>query len=219
MVKEESYYDSVMGFLEKQGCFYYGKKKGPKYVGYADVLGIRDIGSRYSGDFEILAVEVKTNLGNFVKSLGQALGYSLFAHRCYLAIVFEDNEEFKLHHREMAARLGVGLMEIRNKKCKEIFSSSYHAPINCLVLMVLDNLNYGKCTICGNIFHRDEWTKDMKKATANKDKYGVYYDNVVMDKGHTRQSMFDDRKPPERWTCICHTCIEKFGLYKAEKKT
>src|SRR2546427_11931699 len=101
------------------------RRKGPQAVGYADVLGIRDIGSVLTGDIELIAVEVKLERDNFGKKLGQALGYSLFAHKCYLAIRMKRDDRFSFEEREMANRLGVGLIDIRGtgrKQCREALS-------------------------------------------------------------------------------------------------
>jgi len=111
-------------------------------------LGIRDVGGRFCGDIEVITIEVKTSRYNFAKSLGQALGYSLFAHKCYLAILLRYSERYSPEEKEMASQLGFGLIEIRTGKCTEILTSAPHRPINTLLLRALDSVDYGKCSIC-----------------------------------------------------------------------
>ncbi len=133
---EEEYYDYVEDFLkEEMGCFVTWQKTGNLYVGYVDVLGVKDISGEYLSDFEFIAVEVKLSKKTFARSLGQARGYSHFAHKCYLAVPsFEPDDGFSSLHKDMAGRLGVGLIEIDTKReCKEVMAPEFHVPINKLV--------------------------------------------------------------------------------------
>ena len=78
---------------EAFACFKTAQRVGTSFIGIADVVGVRDIGGDVRGDVEVIAVEVKMSPSNFGKILGQALGYSLFGHKCYLAIILEHRTE------------------------------------------------------------------------------------------------------------------------------
>ena len=216
-MKEETLYPYVKSFLEDDfECFVAFTKKGPKDVGFADIFGVRDIGGQYCGDIEVIAVEVKLWSSNFGKSLGQALGYSLFAHKCYLAVKFSrTNDAFSLEEKEMANRLGVGLIGIRKYygvwKCKEILSSSQHTPMQTLLLKTLDRLGYNKCSICGSLFGpAKKWTKKQKEATPEKH---FYYSYLLKDGKKTRKPLFTTSENNfDRYTMICSECLKRLRL-------
>lgn len=147
-MKEKNYYRIVKGFLLKEfKCFYAETDVGVENVGRIDVVGLRDIGGRYSGEIEIISVEVKKSTKSPGKKMGQALGYSVLANRCYLAAP----GEFSMEHREIANRLGIGLIEIKDETCSEKLTSKYFEPIEALSLRLLRKINYRKCTLCGSV--------------------------------------------------------------------
>lgn len=120
----------------------------------ADVVGIKDVGNYYSHAFEIAAVEVKDGKKCKVRYLSQALGYSAFAHRCYLAMPIHFKEE----DGEYAKHMGVGLLEIDregNKEPKEILSPEIKNPNETMMMWFLErSLKMVRCTICGIIVNR-----------------------------------------------------------------
>ena len=210
-MSETDLYKLVERFLREQfDCFDAFQKRGPKYVGYADVLGVRDVGGRFCGDIEVIAVEVKTSRYNFAKSLGQALGYSLFAHKCYLAIPMRYTEEYSAENKEMAAHIGVGLIEIRSGQCTEILTSPPHQPINSLLLRTLDYVGYGRCSICGTLTKvKEAWTKDLKYAGSTEGTMFYYVKKIT-----NRPVTFSQQKEPTRFIYICHDCVRKLKLHK-----
>lgn len=176
-------------------------------MGYADVVGVRDVGGEYSENIQVIAVEVKSSRYGFAKNLGQALGYSLFAHRCYLAIPLRYNEKFALEEEEMATRLGVGLIAIKGSECREILTSPEHQPIDSLMVKILDwGMSYGRCNICGTLMPIKGWTESLKKAV-NQEK-AFYYGKWVED----RPILFTKRH--WRWVVVCNDCIENLKLTK-----
>jgi len=210
-MSETDLYKFVERFLrEELDCFDTFQKTGPKYVGYADVLGIRDVGGRLCGDIEVTAVEVKTSRYTLAKSLGQALGYSLFAHKCYLAIPMRYSKKYSPEDKEMATHLGVGLIEIRTGQCTEILTSPHHQPINSLLLKALDYVGYGRCSICGTLIKvKEAWTKDLKYA-GDTEGTMFYYIKKITDRPVT----FSRQKEPTRFVYICHDCVRKLKLHK-----
>lgn len=205
-MKEESLHKYVEEFLTEQlECFATFQKAGTKYTGFADVIGIKDVGGRASGDFEVIAVEVKTSTYNFAKNLGQALGYSLLAHRCYLATYLEDL--YTSEQEQMATHLGVGLLRIYGKECEETCSSPYHQPINTLMLKMLETKGYAVCSICGTLVAAEKgWTKDTRESS-EKGKI-FYYIRRLPD----RQVLFSEQEKPTRWVHICSGCTKKLNL-------
>jgi hypothetical protein len=206
---EELYYPFVQKFLrEKMGCFDTFQKAGPKVVGYADVIGIRDIGGRHCGEVEIISVEVKRSRRNLVKCLGQALGYSLFANKCYLAAFMKYNDQYSQEEKDMATRLGVGLLDIRSGECSQVTNSAYHQPINNLSLRTLEYVGYNRCSICSTFFKTDAgWTKDIKKTSQGMD---FYYAKKMND----RKILFTEQKRVSRWVTICNDCIQRLKLHQ-----
>jgi len=203
-MKEETYYSRIEDFLkERLNCFATRQKGGSKYVGYADVLGVRDIGGKWSGDVEIIAVEVKKKKGNFGKYLGQALGYSLFAHKCYLAIPIKKGD-FSLEEREMANRLGVGLLKIKRKIVEEVLTSRYFQPIENLILHVLNQMKYSKCNICG-VVKSLKHTSDPRRAI--RENSMLSFDNVV-----GIFNLYDNRETVERDLLFTETIGKRVNI-------
>ena len=209
-MKEESLYKYVEGFLVDQlECFDSFQNVGTIYTGRADVVGIKDVGGRTSGDFEVIAVEVKTSAYNFAKNLGQALGYSLLAHRCYLATYLA--ETYTSEQEQMAAHLGVGLLRIYNRECEEICSSRRHQPIKALMFKMLDTAGYGVCSMCGTLITAEEssigWTKDI---SLGSEKGNIFY--YIKKLPPDRRVLFSKQKKPTRWMSICCDCVKSLKL-------
>ncbi len=193
-----------------------------RYVGAADVLGVKDIGGVLSSDFEVVAVEVKKTKASFGKSLGQALGYSLFSHKCYLAIPSKKNEElFSIDDREIASHLGVGLIEIdvSEDQCYEIVTSKPHKPIETILFHTLNNLGLIKCSICGTLKERDYYDDYPKKVGIDFYYYdsvfdGEYDEEKERVKKVKRPLLYTKEKYPRRLIFICKNCVEKLKFKK-----
>jgi hypothetical protein len=130
-------------------CFKTAVNKGIRY-GRIDVIGIRDIGGDLSGEVETIAVEVKRGSTPFANACGQTLGYSVYANRVYLADLRE--ERFSQDETLIASNLGIGLIQIKGKKCAEVLSSPFYRPITKMQLALFENLSLGKCQLCDSIF-------------------------------------------------------------------
>ena len=134
-------------------CFRVAINKGLIYS-RIDVLGIRDVGGDFSGDVETIAVEVKRGSTPFTNAAGQTVGYRVYANRVYLAD-FRD-EPFNQDELLIASTLGIGLIQIKGKKCREVLSSPVYQPIPKLQLRLFVALLLGKCQFCGSLFHIGE---------------------------------------------------------------
>lgn len=199
---ERYYHPFVVNFLkgEKIKCFDARMGVGHGYVGYADVFGLKDIGGEFKSGVIGYSVEVKKSNSSIAKKLGQALGYSLFSHRCYLAVA----EKFEDDHIEMANRLGVGLIEINGKKCEEILTAQHHEPINDLFLSAVYNLGWARCDMCNEFFqHKKSWTRRNPYYASNKGK--VYHSRI--NKNYDVYYTTTKRRYP---VSLCPDCLKNF---------
>jgi len=205
-------YPYIEGFLKGEafGCFKTAKRVGTSFVGIADVVGVRDVGGDVRGDIEVIAVEVKRSARKFGNILGQALGYSLFAHRCYLAVRFHGEKHFSLEQKELATRLGVGLIEIKENnsrwKCFQVLSSPNYAPhLHQLETLLRRGLDIVRCSFCGTFIDREgeKTTSSWDVARAKKKIY-------LMWRKPKRKLLFSRRKKGDwRRLYICKDCVEE----------
>jgi hypothetical protein len=146
--KEVEYYQPVARWVTKRfQCFKTVTNKGLKY-GRIDVIGFRDVGGDLSGEIETIAVEVKLGGSTpFALASGQTLGYRVFANRVYLAVV--RREPISSDEIQIASNLGIGLIRIAGKACKEELSSPYYRPLTKLNLQLLESVGLGHCQFAG----------------------------------------------------------------------
>jgi hypothetical protein len=116
----------------------------------ADVVGIRDTGGDNSGEVELIVIEVKRGREPFATAAGQAVGYSVYANRVYLADVRPGG--FTAGHLDIASNLGVGLINVVGSTPKEILSSRRHQPITRMWLEMARKLHLAQCRVCGTFF-------------------------------------------------------------------
>lgn len=186
---EKEYYKDVDRWLNRHfSCFKTAINKGLRH-GRIDVIGLRDVGGDLSGDIETIAVEVKRGSTPFANACGQTFGYSVYANRVYLADVrvkkFTQDEIF------IASHLGIGLIQIKGKKCTEVLSSPYFDPIAKMRLRLLEALGFGRCQLCNSVFQ-----------IGNPEK-GNAYSNLSREKVHqaiklSRGIMFWNREVADR---------------------
>ena len=125
---EKELYSFVADFLQEAfDCFYVKATPTGTKHGLIDVVGLRQSSGKYGGSSEVIAVEVKSTGDRFLNSAGQALGYSVMADRCYLAVGGETVGEEK---RELAAQLNIGLIHISaRRRCRIILTSPDRMPV------------------------------------------------------------------------------------------
>lgn len=202
-MEEKNYYSIVKDFLLKEfKCFYVETEVGVENVGRIDVVGLRDIGGRYSGEIEIISVEVKKSTKSPGKKMGQALAYSVLANRCYLAAP----GEFSMEHREIANRLGIGLIEIKDKTCSEKLTSKFFEPIEALSLRLLrrKKINYRKCTLCGSVVKDIEIKRRIQ----------------IKDVGVIRPLLFTKQKKEKQFKFVnlCENCTKVLKQIKSQEE-
>ncbi|MHA2135905.1 MAG: hypothetical protein ACW99J_18765, partial [Candidatus Thorarchaeota archaeon] len=217
MRRESDLYPPISSFLTRHfRCFATGESRGSGHVGRADVVGVRDLGGKTMPDIEMIAVEVKWSTRNFCKNLGQALGYSLFADKCYLAIPLDKGKSFTLEEKEMATHIGVGLINCGGKRIREVLASKSHNPIASLRTRVLWNVGYTLCGICGNAVEiPDEGYGETKKIDLVREEGRVlYYSHRLLDGGKPRKLLFADKsdRPQPKYTYVCPDCLEMLEI-------
>jgi hypothetical protein len=178
-------------------------------------VGVRDIGGDLSGDIETVAIEVKRGRTPFTSASGQTVGYRVFANRVYLAD--RRAKPFNQDELQIASGLGIGLIEIRGRKCKEVLSSPYYSPIRKLNLFLLENLALGRFQMCGSIFRirdlkmsRNQLSREKLFKAVREGKGMVFWNEEVSARkiplGLTRRQpdMVFDRR------FVCSECIQIF---------
>lgn len=164
-MSERDLYPNVAKWLEKEHkCFKTGINKGLKHS-RVDVVGVRDVGGDLSGEVEIIGIEVKAGRSAFATSCGQAYGYKVYANRVYLADV--RNEGFSHEETQIASNLGIGLIQIKGTRIREILSSPYYDPYANFRLRMLESLHLGICRLCGSCFKLGENRKFGNLAREN----------------------------------------------------
>ena len=205
-------YPSIEELLQSDafGCFKTGQKVGTSFVGLADIIGVREIGGDVRGDVEVIAVEVKTSPSCFGKILGQALGYSLLAHKCYLAVRFREDRHFSLEQKELATKLGVGLMEIKKYrsgwKCYHVQSSGNHVPHpHQMETMLRRGLQLIRCSFCG-IFIDSE-----REAVTDSWKVALKEGKIYRIMRSPKRDLLFSKRTKEDWRrlYICKDCVEE----------
>ena len=213
-LKESELYPIVERWMRRHfQCFKTIIDKGLKY-GRIDVLGVRDVGGDLSGEIETIAIEVKKGVTPFAKASGQTLGYRVYANRVYLADMRQSS--FTSDEIHIASNLGIGLIQIKGKTCREILSSPYYNPITKLNLMLLESVAIGKCQLCNSFFEIGDYknnrfsklARENLKQAISKEK-GMMFWNY---EASYRKNRFDERRAKKgtmhERRYICPECIE-----------
>lgn len=156
MSREDELYPVVATFLEDAfGCGSTKINTGTKY-GHIDVLGLRERRSDFSSQTELLAIEVKRGGTRFLNFIGQAVSYSLYAHRVYLAWEKEKGGGFSQEEISIASKFGVGLLSISSKgKISLVSSSAEFAPERHHLLQAVNKLDHFECTLCRSFYPKE----------------------------------------------------------------
>jgi hypothetical protein len=151
-MRENKYYTTIDSWLhEAQGCFHVHHDCGTK-LARADVVGVCQTGGELASDYELIAVEVKTE-EPFFRSICQAAGYSIFAHRCYLAEYDRGRGGFGREKIEIALSLGIGLLKIHSRKQVSVeLHAPQRTPRRRFALRMLEAMGLAECILCRGVF-------------------------------------------------------------------
>ena len=149
MPNERDLYPHVVAFLQKEfSCISTKVNTGTRYA-HIDVLGLRERRSDFATSTELLAVEVKQGGTRLLNFIGQALAYSLYANRIYLAWQKKNGQSITKEEIDISSKFGVGLLHIsKTAKISLISSSLEFTPERHHFLQALDKLAYFECTMC-----------------------------------------------------------------------
>jgi len=147
-------------------CFSTDINVGLKYS-RADIFGVRDVGGSLSGDIESIIIEVKRGNEPFATASGQALGYSVYANRVYLAD--RRDSGFRQDELQIASRLGIGLIRIARERIDEVLSSPHHQPITRMSMEILEKIRLGQCCVCRIFFEIGPTKKKLRGHLARED--------------------------------------------------
>lgn len=211
--KEKSLYPIVERWLIRHyKCFSSGINTGLRYS-RIDVVGVRDVGGDLSGEVESIAIEVKRGTEPFATASGQTLGYRVYANRVYLADYRESS--FTLEEISIASHLGIGLIQIKKRRCIEVLSSPFYRPMTRLNLAFMEQLALGNCQVCGSMFkignyHEGKFrnlTRENIKSAIDKEKGLMFWNREVAN----RKNKLGLRKTEDGTTFerrfICPDCL------------
>jgi hypothetical protein len=211
-LSEKELYPVVERWMRRHfQCFKTVREKGLKY-GRIDVLGVRDVGGDLSGEIESVVIEVKKGVTPFAKASGQTLGYRVYANRVYLADL--RSTSFSSDEIHIASNLGIGLIQIKGKTCKEVLSSPYYHPITKLNLMLLESIAIGNCQFCNSFFEIGNPKNRFSNMTRENLKRAVSDEKGMMFWNHEasqRKNKFNERRAKKDIVYdrryICSECI------------
>lgn len=209
MVAESDYYSFIADFIKKKyHCLSVGINRGYLSLGLVDVIGAYDVGGPFMSDLELIFVEVKTSTSSFGKSIGQALGYSIYGDRCYLGVPFEDDETFTDEQVFMAAHLGVGLIRVQIDDSKRPVGisaplvSKRHIPLPGHKMYLLQSIGIAQCHACGGYALADSMEIDLRNSgpslfngSGSKELYlcGTCYGRITSEPEKIKRLMFKER--------------------------
>ncbi len=218
---EESLYGQVSRFVAKTlNCWEVKQQVGTRH-GKIDVVGLREIHGDFMSTPELVGVEVKEERCTFLSSLGQAVGYSVFAHQCYLAVKKRRFNAFSADEIRLASRLGVGLIEVRSQSCSIVRSSCLFEPEPRYVAHLLKKMGFFQCALCAATYKHADVTElsnhqidlsekikyrgNLRKAILKGKNLSYYLFQLAQERrGEDRGYVYDRR-------FLCRDCISLFA--------
>jgi hypothetical protein len=188
------------------------------------VVGVRDVGGDLSGEVESIVVEVKRGSEPFATASGQTLGYRVYVNRVYLADY--RLSPFTLEEMHIATHLGIGLIQIRGRKCIEVLSSPHYKPITKLNLAMIEKLALGFCQIYNSVFRIGEdrrnqfanLTRENLKTAIQNSKGLMFWNREVASRKNRLGIRRTQNDSTYERRFICPDCVDsllsQFKLYK-----
>jgi hypothetical protein len=218
---EAKLYKPIENFASEYfGCHVVKQQVGTKFV-RVDVVGLKENRGDLDSTSEVIAIEVKEEKASFLQAVGQTRAYSIFAHRCYLAVKKRNNNEFTQDEKDIADQLGVGLIEVKSNKCDVKLTSKLFFPQERYVLQIFDKLNYFRCSLCRSIYpvkditdinpnrnidpqNDSNYLGGLKRAIENRKNARYYLRELPENHGDIRERVWDRR-------FICKDCVSIFA--------
>lgn len=204
MPREEKLYSSIRNcLLNCYGNYAFSFRENfvVHEIGRPDVVVVVDTGNSKIPDFEIWVVEVKKKNESMLNSLTQTLKYSLFAHRCHLAVRFGKKEKgFSSEDIFLAESLGIGLIEFRYDEVRMVNFSKKFNPLLAKVDEVMEKLDFVKCNFCGNYVNQNK----IKK------RYSVDLFVGWLSQGKLAPRKIRYSKGNQRFVNVCDSCVKIF---------
>jgi len=217
---EERYYTVVREWLEAQGYYCGGNitvRNKPNYyqdIGprnrRADVAGVKNVGSKYEDQIEIVAVEVRDRPTISDQDFRDTDNYHQYAHKCYLATTAPVTEK----HKQIAERRNIGLLSLEKgkKKPKRIHDPNPENPKNhAEMIEFLNSFQIVKCAICGCFFERFIRTKEKYHSYLELTR--AKYFKVISETDKEPLEKKDFEKLPSDYKLylyVCEPCIRDF---------
>jgi hypothetical protein len=220
-MSETNLYKRVESFATDHfGCHTVKQQIGTKF-GKVDVVGLRLPLGDFATTSELIAIEVKEERTTFLSAVGQTRAYAIFAHKCYLAVRKRFKARFTPEEKDIAAQLGIGLIEIRTGECHEVLTSQAFSPQDRYVLQVMNKLDFFICAICGGAYPKQDicdinntreidlqaypgYRGQMRKAILTRKNIRYWLYELARLKRDKRWYIYDRRH-------ICKDCVSIFA--------
>jgi len=224
--KEISLYNRVAKFAVEQFDCRFMKQQIGTHLGKIDVAGIQELRGDLESEAEIVAVEVKEERAAFLNSIGQAVAYSIYAHRCYLAVRKRHGSQFSAEELQVAAQFGVGLIEIGAKGMSMRLTSRRFSPESRYVLQIIHRLGLFRCSMCRAVYEDKDSTgvnQAGKIDLSEKPNYRGQLSRIVAKRRNAKYYLYElhsQRDDPRVYVSdrryLCKDCVSVFASLMPE---
>lgn len=221
MPRETSLYKRVEQFArDSLGCQFAKQQVGTR-LGKIDIAGVRELRGDYESDAEVIAIEVKEERAAFLNAIGQAVAYSIYAHRCYLAVRRRRGNSFTDEERQVATQFGVGLIHIGSNTLSVPVTSRRFSPENRNVLQIVHRLGLFRCSLCRAVYEDVDRSDINQSGQISLDSNPAYRGQLakILQKGkHARYYLYnlhEQRDDARRYVYdmryLCQDCVSVFA--------
>ena len=222
---EAASYGAVERFAKSYfSCLYTKQQVGTRF-GRVDVMGLKIAAGKRDAAPELIAIEAKEEGTSFLSAIGQAYAYRLYAHRCYLAIRKRYSNRFQDDEIDVAAQLGVGLIEIKRSGCRVIAESAVYAPKDRYISEILAKMKFFRCALCRGVY-RERDLQNLSNYQVDLSEDGRYRGQLVRalrNHKNLRWWLFElatERDPGVETIhdqrCLCKDCLSIFASLAPE---
>jgi hypothetical protein len=166
---------------------------------------------------------VKEERAAFLNAVGQVLAYSVYAHRCYLAVRRRRGNSFTDDERHVAAQFGVGLIEIGSNRFAMPVTSRRFSPENRNVLQIIHRLGLFRCSLCRAVYEdydRSDVNQRGQIFLPKDPEYRGQLLKILQHGKHARYYLYNlpqQREDPRTYVYdkryLCQDCISLFASF------